>query len=82
MGLTTINSMLCSLGFNEHDKDIKYTRNLFSCFGPEHEKEKTKLIPGGSFSVSLVLQVWKRDKYVPEDTLLDFEENKVFIFRK
>ena len=24
-GLTKINLMLCSLGFNEHDKDIKYT---------------------------------------------------------
>ena len=29
MGLTTVNSMLCSLGFNEHDKDIKYTQNIF-----------------------------------------------------
>ena len=37
------------LVFNEHDKDIKYTRNLFSCLGPEHEKEKTKLIPNVPF---------------------------------
>ena len=36
MGLTTIKSMLCSLGFNEHDKYIKYTLNLFHVLGPEH----------------------------------------------
>ena len=34
---------------NEHDKDIKYTQNLFSCLGPEHKKEKTKLILGPPF---------------------------------
>ena len=49
MGLTTINLMPCSLVFNEHDKDIKYTQNLFHVLGPEHEKEKTKLIPGVPF---------------------------------
>ena len=49
MGLTSIKSMLCYLGFNEHDKDIKYTQNLFSFLGPEHEKEKTKLISGAPF---------------------------------
>ena len=29
MGLTIVNLMLCSLGFSEHDKYIKYTQNLF-----------------------------------------------------
>ena len=38
------------LVFNEHDKDIKYTWNLFSCLGLEHEKEKTELIQGVPFS--------------------------------
>ena len=49
MGLTTVNSMLCFLGFNEHDKDIKQTQNLFHVLVPEHEKEKTKLILGVPF---------------------------------
>ena len=49
MGLTTVNSMLCYLGFNEHDKRHKVHLEYFSCFGPEHEKEKTKLIPGVPF---------------------------------
>ena len=35
--------------FNEHDKYIKYTQNLFHVLGPEHEKEKTELIPGVPF---------------------------------
>ena len=49
MGLTTINSMLCYLVFSEDEKDIKYTQNLFSCLGLEHEIEKTKLILGVPF---------------------------------
>ena len=36
----------------------------------------------GSFSVNLVLQIRKRDKPMPKDTLLDFEENRVFLFPK
>ena len=48
-GLTRISSMICSLGFNEHDKDIKYTRNIFHVLGLENEKEKTKLISGVPF---------------------------------
>ena len=49
MGLTTIKSMPCSLVFNEHDKDIKYTQNLFHVLGLEHKKVKTKLILGVPF---------------------------------
>ena len=37
------------LVFNEHDKDMKYAQNLFHVLGPEHEKEKTKVIPGAPF---------------------------------
>ena len=37
------------LVFNEYDKDIKYTQNIFHVLDPEHEKEKTKLIPGVPF---------------------------------
>ena len=37
------------LAFNEHEKDTKVHLESFPCLGPEHEKEKTKLIPGVPF---------------------------------
>ena len=73
--------MLCSFGFSEHDKDIKYALNRFDVWVQSTKKEKTKL-ERCSFLVSLVLQVWKRDNPMPEDTLLDSEETRVFFFHK
>ena len=48
-GLTKINSMLCSLGFNEHDKDIKYTRNIFRVLVESAKKRKLSSYRGFLF---------------------------------
>ena len=61
--------------------DIKNAQNIFSYLVPEHEKEKSEL-KQGSFSIILVLQAWKSDKSVPEDTLLNSKENRVFLSQK
>ena len=45
------------------------------------KKEKNKLIPGVTFFVSLVTQLRKSDKPIPENTLLNSEEKRVFLSR-
>ena len=40
MGLTTINLLLCSLVFNEHDKGIKYAQNIFHVYVQSMKKRK------------------------------------------
>ena len=50
-------------------------------FGSKARKRE-KWARTGSVSISLVLQNQKRDKSIPKDTLLDSEENKVFLFPK
>ena len=57
------------------------TLRIFFMFEPEHEKEKSKL-KHGSFFINLALRARKIDKLIPKDTLLDSEENRVFLFRK
>ena len=71
--------MLCSLGFNEHDKDIKYTQNLFHVLVQSMKKRKLSSY-WGFFYINLVPQVWKSDKPMPKNTLVNSEEKRVFLF--
>ena len=80
MGLTTINSMLCSLGFNEHDEDIKYTRNLFHVLVQSTKKRKLSSYRGFLFR-KFSPSGPKSDKPVPDNTLPNFVEKRVILSR-
>ena len=63
------------LVFNEHDKDIKYTQNIFHVLVQSMKKRKLSSYRGFLF-VSLVPQVRKRDKPMPKNTLLNSKEKR------
>ena len=79
MGITTLNSMLCSWCLTSMTKTWS-TLGIFFMFRSKAWKRENWAHTRCSFSVNLVLEDRKSDKPIPENTLLNSEEKRVCLF--